>query len=224
MGNRYREVWFFWRTHLGAILSVLIPVALIEAVLRLVLGEPITFDSNNQFQINWLATSGLLITRSLLEAQLLLLFARKVQQQNQDNGNLWPRSLQLLPLVVLANLLIFAAVGLGFTLLILPGIWLFVRLVFAQCFVVLQQQDPITAIRNSFRLSAGPVQWEFLPQWLLMVVVLQLPVLALSGLFVSLGLEEQTQALALLLPTLLLNSLPQVLIFRFYQLLTEPSS
>jgi len=71
------------------------------------------------------------------------------------------------------GLLIMLAVFLGFFLLILPGLWLSVRLLFTSSIVALEDRRNWDAMRRSFALTKGQV-WRisglFLPIYLLVMV------------------------------------------------------
>lgn len=60
-----------------------------------------------------------------------------------------------LPFYFLVSLLSGLAIGFGFLLLIVPGLYLIGRLVAAAPVLVAEGQGPIAAIRGSFRLSEG---------------------------------------------------------------------
>jgi hypothetical protein len=59
---------------------------------------------------------------------------------------------------VLANLLLFVAFSVGFALLVVPGVFLAVRLAFVPFLVVDEGRDPVDAFRESWRRTA-PVAW-----------------------------------------------------------------
>jgi membrane-anchored glycerophosphoryl diester phosphodiesterase (GDPDase) len=76
---------------------------------------------------------------------------------------------------VLANFLLSVALMVGFAMLILPGIFLAVRLAFVPYLVVDEDLDPVAAFRESWRRTA-PVGWTLFGAMLLAIPI------ALGGL------------------------------------------
>lgn len=71
---------------------------------------------------------------------------------------------------VLANFLLSVALMVGFALLIVPGIFLAVRLGFVPYLVVDEDLDPVAAFRESWRRTA-PVGWTLLGAMLLAIPI-----------------------------------------------------
>lgn len=69
---------------------------------------------------------------------------------------------------VLANLLLSVALMVGFALLIIPGVFLAVRLAFVPYLVVDENRDPVDAMRESWRRTA-PVAWTVFGAMLLAI-------------------------------------------------------
>jgi len=57
--------------------------------------------------------------------------------------------------IVLANLIVFALVGIGFVMLIVPGIIIACRLVFVPFLVMDKNMEPMQAVEKSWQLSKG---------------------------------------------------------------------
>lgn len=57
--------------------------------------------------------------------------------------------------IILANLIVFAIIMIGFIMLIIPGIILSVRLTFVSYLVMDKKMEPITAVEESWRLTRG---------------------------------------------------------------------
>ena len=57
--------------------------------------------------------------------------------------------------IILANLLVFAIVGLGFVFLIIPGIILACRLAFVSYLVMDKNMDPVAAVEKSWEMTRG---------------------------------------------------------------------
>jgi uncharacterized membrane protein len=57
--------------------------------------------------------------------------------------------------VVLANLLVWAIIGIGIFLLVIPGIIFACRLAFVKYLVIEKNLDPVEAVKESWRMTAG---------------------------------------------------------------------
>jgi len=57
--------------------------------------------------------------------------------------------------VVLANLLLFAIIGIGAAFLLVPGIIFACRLAFVRYLVLDRKMDPVTAVKESWRMTRG---------------------------------------------------------------------
>jgi uncharacterized membrane protein len=89
--------------------------------------------------------------------------------------------------IVLANLLVFAIVGIGFLLVIVPGIIFACRLAFVPYLVMDKGLDPVAAIEKSWFMTRGH-GWRIFGMYLLTFVmfVCGLVLLIVPGLFVLL--------------------------------------
>ena len=72
--------------------------------------------------------------------------------------------------IILANLLTFAIIGLGFVLLIVPGIILACRLAFVSYLVMDKNMEPVTAIEKSWEMTKGH-GWQIFGMGLLIIPI-----------------------------------------------------
>jgi hypothetical protein len=110
----------------------------------------------------------------LYSALLILFLDARSAGRDMTNRDLLARALRLWPALALLAALSTLVIMLGFSLLILPGLWVMLRLVFAEYLLVLDGLAPLSAIKESFRLSngyfwliAGCLLSVMLPLWLL---------------------------------------------------------
>lgn len=78
--------------------------------------------------------------------------------------------------VILSRILVFAIVGFGFVLLIIPGIIAAVRLGFVTYLVVDKEMNAIDAVKESWRMTAGTAGWN-----IFMMAIVAIPI-AIGGL------------------------------------------
>ncbi len=89
--------------------------------------------------------------------------------------------------VVLSHLLVIGIAGIGFVLLILPGIYLVCKLIFVPYLIMDKNIDPIQAVKLSFYLTKGYF-WTILGMGILSFFVIVLGIICMIvGVFVSLA-------------------------------------
>lgn len=84
-----------------------------------------------------------------------LMFVQAVRQEKPDFDYLFKGFRENYLSIILANLLVFALVALGFFALIIPGIIIACRLTFVSYLVMDKKLDPIEAVETSWRMTRG---------------------------------------------------------------------
>ena len=107
--------------------------------------------------------------------------------------------------IILANLLTFAIIGLGFVFLIIPGIILACRLLFVPFLVMDKKLDPVAAVEKSWEMTRGQ-GWRIFGMGIVAIFVFILGLLCLivgvffaliwigtafASLYYAIDLEEQ---------------------------------
>ena len=99
-----------------------------------------------------------------------LLFLRGVRNEEMDFSELFVGFRERYVPIILANLLKFALVGIGFVFLIIPGIILLCRLAFVSFLVMDKHMEPIAAIEKSWQMTKGQ-GWKIFGMGLLAIPV-----------------------------------------------------
>jgi hypothetical protein len=108
-------------------------------------------------------------------AALIQLMARRARQEQPKNGDLIVAAMQQwAPLFILKAIMVFL-VGLGISFLVVPGIWIGVRLAFAEFYLVLFGMNPREAIIKSFEGTKN--QFGLI---LILLIVTYVPILLLG--------------------------------------------
>lgn len=94
-----------------------------------------------------------------------------VDTGKSEIGRLFSQTDKLVP-AFLASLILAVAVGIGFVLLVIPGIYLGLRLVHFQTAIVDRGLGPIEALKYSWELTSGNALQLFLLYIVMMVVLL----------------------------------------------------
>lgn len=204
------DSYYFFIGNLRQMAGLFLPILLIVAALEH--GLTVTADTGSVFGA---ALVGLLVY-PLYTGALILLLAKRTQHETPTNGQLlravftlwWP----LLVLTFIAGVAVFF----GFLLLIIPGIWIAVRLAFAEIYLVVEGLTPLAAIRKSHDTTK-----ELFRVILLAAASIYVPLIALS--FLSEWMVDAyggSSALGVIADTVVafLGLFVNVVIFRIYLL------
>ena len=91
-----------------------------------------------------------LIFYPLYTAPLIMLIAKRTGHEHPSNASLLAASLKIWLPFVLLTLIVGILIGVGLMLLIIPGIWVAIRLSLSEVFLVVGGLKPIDAISASF--------------------------------------------------------------------------
>jgi hypothetical protein len=164
-----RDAWFFFSHNLLAIARLCLPLVVLEAVVQQIVSARVGVEAAAAYGI----LVGLLFYPLYTAALILFLDARS-RGEAPANRDLLAASLRLWPGFALLAGLSTLAIMLGASLFVLPGLWLMIKLAFAEYLLVLRGLSPIKALHESFELTSGYF-WQILtcvlcvmlPLWLL---------------------------------------------------------
>ncbi|MFZ3183245.1 MAG: YciC family protein [Pseudomonas sp.] len=215
--NLLRDTWFFFSRNLPTIALLCLPWVVLENLAQ----HAINAWLGSAEGMGYSLLAGLLFYPLYSAALILFIDARSrgLQPRVRD---LLAAALRLWPSFALLAVLSTLLIVLGASLLVLPALWVMVKLAFAEYLLVLRGLSPLAAIRESMRLTQG----YFWPIAACLLVVL-MPLWLLDWwTYQQLG-EQPNEWLAVLLDSA--NGFAQlsatVLLFRFYmQLSSLPAS
>jgi hypothetical protein len=164
-----RDAWFFFSHNLAAIARLCLPLVVLEALVQQVVSARVGIEAAAAYGI----LVGLLFYPLYTAALILFLDARS-RGEAPANRDLLAASLRLWPGFALLAGLSTLAIMLGASLFVLPGLWIMIKLAFAEYLLVLRGLSPIKALHESFELTSGYF-WQILtcvlcvmlPLWLL---------------------------------------------------------
>lgn len=164
-----RDAWFFFSHNLLAIIRLCLPLVVLEAVVQQFVSAQIGIEAAAVYSI----LVGLLFYPLYTAALILFLDARS-RGETPASRDLLAASLRLWPSFALLAGLSTLAIMLGASLFVLPGLWMMIKLAFAEYLLVLRGLSPIKALHESFELTSGYF-WQILtcvlcvmlPLWLL---------------------------------------------------------
>lgn len=159
-----RDAWFFFRHNLLQIVLLCLPFVLAEALIRQQLDGLVEAAKLPLYDV----LLGLCFY-PLYSAVLILFIDARSRGEQPARGALIAASLSLWPRFVLLAGIGTLLIILGASLFILPGLWLMVRLVFADYLLVLRGLSPLQALQQSLQLTHGHF-WPLLGCVLLVMV------------------------------------------------------
>ena len=223
IGHRFREILLFWWRHLGPLFLVTAPFALITEATQWVFGPSFVLPETEgaALQFSGISLAIILLVRPLAEGALYVRLADISDGKPRGLLACTAPALLVYPPLLLSYALMAIGVSLGWMALFFPAAWVYTRLCYAPLLVVLKQQNPIAALRQSFQMTQSQ-QWPLL----LVLVLVFLAYLMMSSLVASaiLGVVSHTTAASLLaaLPVSLMSALVNIAVFRYWSL-SQPS-
>jgi Uncharacterised protein family (UPF0259). len=145
-----RDSLYFFRRHLASIISLCLPLVVLEAFTTQLLYRQLGDQASPAY--------GMLISLlfyPLYSAALILYLDTRSNGQEIAKRDLFARAVQLWPqlalLITISSLLIMA----GLALLVFPGVWIMINLVFAEYLLVLRGLPVVQSMRESARMTTG---------------------------------------------------------------------
>ncbi|SDH68830.1 YciC family protein [Pseudomonas panipatensis] len=146
-----RDTWYFFSRHLGTLLPLCLPWIFLETLTQ----QQLSIAANTQQFAPWGMAAGLIFYPIYTASLLLYLDDFSDGREPRRIGELWRASLRLWPAFALLSALTSLLIFIGFSLMFLPGLYVMIKLAFAEVLLVRRGMGPIDAMRESFRLTGG---------------------------------------------------------------------
>lgn len=205
---------YFFRRNFASILSLCLPLVILEALTKQVLGSSAPDGS-----ASWQLLIGLAFY-PLYTGALILFLDAKTRGEMPAKRDLLAATVRMWPtfavLTALSTLLIMA----GLSLFIVPGVWVMIKLVFSEYLLVLRGMGPLEAMRESFKMTRGHVT-----RILVCVLFVYIPLSVLEGLSFYVLPEQQSPMLSLAVDSIssFLQLFISVVMYRLFMLIDEPA-
>lgn len=219
MFERLRETFYFFRSNLSAISVVVLTINAPLVLLQLVLEQASSAEGTPAWQ-EYLPYVVSFLVGPLSSAALIYLIARLVEGREWTLAGIIGDAARIWPQLLLATAIAGGMVVMGMFALILPGIYLFLRLVFVEFVVVLEGRMPTAAIERGFQLTRDRVLELMQPLALLFAGYITLHWLV-GRLLLAAGADHSLIMAFFTLVFSVLSSLFTVLLFRLYQVATS---
>jgi Uncharacterised protein family (UPF0259) len=142
----------FFLNNLGQIAALCLPWLLAAALVEygVILVGQNQDTSTPLFLVAWTFD---LIVYPVYTGALIMLMARRAQRENPSNNELTGAAMKTWQPLFLVHIIVSGLKAMGFLLFIVPGIYLSVRLSFAEFHLVLEGLKPMEAIQKSFQTT-----------------------------------------------------------------------
>ena len=211
-----RQIIQFYINNLLDICLIIIPVALpVIFIHNFILPNYIPAENFTQFRLASTLVDWFFIP--LYVGALIVNFHHKINNLKTSTAICFLTSIRLWPNLFLVTVATSIIIGVGLMLLVIPGIYLFIRLSLTDFLVVLDQQSPIESIKNSYHQTKTH-------QWLILecVTLFYLPVMV-AGFFypemISRFPDSEIAKIVSQLSLYVLGTVITVVLFRFYCLI-----
>jgi flagellar biosynthesis protein FlhB len=205
---------YFFRRNFASILTLCLPLVILEALTKQLLGSSAPDSS-----ASWQLLIGLLFY-PLYTGALILFLDAKTRGEEPSKRNLLAATLRMWPtfavLTALSTLLIMA----GLSLFIVPGVWVMIKLVLSEYLLVLRGLGPLDAMRESFKMTRGHIV-----RILVCVLFVYIPLSVLEGLSFYVLPDQQSPLLSLIVDSVssFLQLFISVVMFRLFMLIDDPA-
>ncbi len=166
---------FFWR-NLNQIAFLCLPWLFAGALIEYLI--VVNQEPTNDTPIYFVAWAFNLLVYPIYTAALIHMMAQQAEGRRPGNQELFALALKSWQSLLILHLLGSLMALFGLTLLVLPGIWIMVRLSFSEFYLVLENLNPIEAIRKSFMATRKHMLTIFL-----LILVFLFPAVGFSFIF-----------------------------------------
>ena len=151
--------FFFWN-NLNQIVGLCLPWLVAGAVVEYLIAiNQEAFGDKPVFLLAWAFN---LLVYPIYTASLILLMAQTAEGRQPTNRALLGAAIKRWQPLLIVHLFGSLLAGFGILFLIVPGIWVMVRFSFAEFYLVLEDVDPIEAIKKSILVTRKHWQVIFL--------------------------------------------------------------
>lgn len=209
-----RDSLYFSQRNFWAIVQLCLPLVIVEALARQLVSHLTGPGASPMFDL----LVGLLFY-PLYTGSLILFLDARSNGDSPRTRDLLAVAVRIWPMFALLAATSTVLIILGLQLLVLPGLYVMVKLAFSEYLLVLRGLQPLAAIKQSLALSRGHF-WRILTCLLAVLA----PLWLLNGATSTLNPNNQQPLLGLLLDIVnsFLELFLSVVMFRLFMLVTEP--
>ncbi|MGV8921164.1 MAG: hypothetical protein ACOH2R_25880 [Pseudomonas sp.] len=207
---------YFFRRNLSSILMLCLPLVVLEAFSKQLVSNVLGDNASPAYEL----LVGLFFYPLYTAALILFLDARTRSEQPRKR-DLMAMALRLWPTFAVLSALSTLLIMLGMSMFVIPGIYVMIKLVFSEYLLVLEGMTPLTAMRESFKMSQG----HFL-RIMVCVLCVYLPLSVLEGVSLYILPNPLSMPLSLAVDSAssFLQLFTSVVMFRLFMLINPPAA
>jgi hypothetical protein len=209
-----RDSLYFFRNNLWAIVQLCLPLVMLEALATHFIEQTKGGQGSTLAPI----LVGLMFY-PLYTGALILFLDERSRGQHPAARDLLAKAIRMWPFFASLAAMNLVLIMLGMSLYLLPGIWVMVKLAFAEYSLVLRGRKPLSAMRDSIEMTSG-----FFWPILICIMAVMLPLWLLDGFSAMAWADQQNSLVQVLIDGLngFLQLLNTVVVFRLFMLLSDP--
>lgn len=213
--NILQDSLYFFRNNLLSILLLCLPPVVLEALVKQAVDGSLPANASPAY--------GLLVSLffyPLYSGVLILFLDARSRGEQPGFADLWSRTLRLWPGFAVLSAMSTLLIMFGLSLLVLPGLWVMIKLAFSEYLLVLRQRTPFMAMRESMLMSTGHFMRIMV---CLLIIYIPLSLIEAGGLYLL--PEPQSPGVSLILSSVasFLQLFMSVTMFRLFMLIEQDS-
>ncbi len=175
MSEWIKDSFIFYKRHWVGLLSIVLPVAILQ---EFIFAQWDYYDvlSTTSFQMqSLLPFIGVsMLVNLFLQLYVIYYIQAVLSDQSSNMQAIVGKMLAVLPYFIMLNIFISIAIACGLIALILPGIYIFIKLTLSQYFYLLGNQPLMASMKASWQATKGYF-WDLLLGVLVIVLITSLP-------------------------------------------------
>lgn len=186
MSEWLKDSFIFYQRHFVGLLSIVVPVAILqEFILTQWVYDEIIIDTEFQMQqlllpVVLLAMTIKIVIGSFLQVYVIYYIQAVLNGQLSNFKSIVGKPLAVLPYFIMLDILISVAMFFGLLIFIIPGIYIFIKLLLAQYFYLLGNKGLLESIKASWQATKG-YGWDLLLGFIIIFVISFVPALLTSN-------------------------------------------
>lgn len=210
------DSWDFFKRHFAALAALVLPVVIpLQLVLAMYDAANVEqgFDMGNAFLMMMIG----FVFYALYMPAVIFYIASVVTGEKRSTGELYQLALKWWGPFLLLLLLVTFFSGVGFMLLIVPGIIIILKLAFAEFDMLLNGSGPVTAMKTSWRMTKGRKGTLF-GGYLIITLAIYIPFIILEAILAGVGMAYWWVNAAVAILVAVCNLFYTIFAFRVYDL------
>ncbi|MEM1153972.1 MAG: hypothetical protein AAGI44_07510 [Pseudomonadota bacterium] len=205
------DTYRFYIANVGTLTSIVLPFALVIDLFDIWLQtEPLPGTN-----LSLLAYLPLLLFYPLYQAATVFFIASAVSGQRLDVSQCFKHACRFWTPLLILYVISAPLIWVGFLLLIIPGLIVAARLLFAEFYCLFDGMQPVEALKTSWS-ETRELQWAIVVGLVVVAVTCALPVILLERFVAALGEMNHVVVLTLSVFSAVLSTPPTVFAFRLY--------